>query len=245
MKVSMSAIAKQGQLCPNRLLSKLAFKDFEPLRSKLVEVDLPVKTVLHRRGQPIPWVYFPCDSTLSNIIYLTDGSGVEVGTVGNEGFSGVEILVGATLATETTVCQIRGSALRMDAQDFRNSLGEASPLRSLANCYCQGYLTQLSQSVACNRRHALEERFARWLLISHDRAHKKEFLLTQEFIADMLGAHRPSVSIAAAGFQKLGFIRYSRGRITVLDRAGLERAACECYAVVRDEYARLMGLHYG
>jgi hypothetical protein len=174
-----------------------------------------------------------------------DGYAVEVGTVGNKGFSGVELLAGATLATETCVCQIEGDSLRMRTSDFREAVKGPSPLRHFAECYLQGYLMQLSQSVACNRKHTLEARFARWMLITHDRVKGQEFYLTQEYLADMLGSQRPSVSMVAAGFQKEGVLQYSRGHVKILNRAKLEGEACECYANIRQQFKRVLGVPYG
>jgi len=128
---------------------------------------------------------------------------------------------------------------------LREAIKGISPLRHVAECYLQGYLAQLSQSVACNRKHSLEGRFARWMLVTHDRVKGQEFILTHEFLADMLGAQRPSVSVVAAGFQKDGVLQYSRGHVQILHRAKLEAQACECYAHVRQQFKRVLGVPYG
>ncbi|MET0963751.1 MAG: Crp/Fnr family transcriptional regulator [Noviherbaspirillum sp.] len=235
----------EARLYTNHLLDKLPDEHLAPLCLVLERVHTDVKYVVHERNGAIPHVYFPNTSALSNQILLADGSAVEVGTVGSEGFSGVELLAGATLATETCVCQIEGNSLRMKAGDFRDAVKDSSPLRHIAECYLQGYLAQLSQSVACNRKHSLEARFARWMLITHDRVQGQMFYLTHEYLADMLGSQRPSVSVVAAGFQKQGVLQYSRGHVKILDRAKLEAEACECYVNIRQQFKRVLGVPYG
>jgi hypothetical protein len=190
-------------------------------------------------------VYFPTTSALSNLVILVDRAAIGVGTVGNEGFSDVELLAGASVATETCVWQIEGHSIRMQACDFLQAVKGSSPLRHIPDCYLQGYLAQLSELAVCNRKHSLEARVARWMLVTHDRVQDNEFVLTHEFLADMLGAQRPSVSVVAAGFHKTGVLRYSRGHVRILDRARLEAQACECYAYVRQEYQRVLGIPYG
>lgn len=241
----MSVTLSEARLYSNHLLAKLSDKQLEPLCPMLERVHTNIRHVVHERNGTIPYVYFPATSALSNLIFLEDGSAVEVGTVGNEGFSGVELLAGATLATETCVCQIEGNSLRIQTSDFREAVRSSSPLRHVAECYLQGYLGQLSQSVACNRKHSLEARFARWMLITHDRVQGQEFFLTHEYLADMLGSQRPSVSVVASGFQREGVLQYSRGHVRILDRAKLETEACECYANVRQQFKRVLGVTYG
>jgi len=240
----MTITLSEARLSANHLLSRLLDEHLEPLCPLLEQVHTDVKHVVHERNSHIPYVYFPTTSALSNLIILIDGAAIEVGTVGNEGFSGVELLAGARVATETCVCQIEGHSIRMQACDFLKAVQGSSPLRHIADCYLQGYLAQLSQSVACNRKHSLEARFARWMLVTHDRVQGNEFLLTHEFLADMLGSQRPSVSLVAAGFQKTGVLRYSRGHVRILDRVQLEAQACECYAYVRQQYQRVLGIPY-
>jgi hypothetical protein len=235
----------QSSLRPNHLLAKLTDEHYQALCPQLEIVHLVLKQVLYERDQPISHVYFPCKSVLSCLIFMQSGAAIEVGTIGNEGFSGAELLVGATLATESMVCQIAGDSIRMKSEDFREAVKGASPLRHVAQCYMQGYLSQIFQSVACNRLHSTQARFARWMLVTHDRVQGNEFHLTQDFLADMLGVHRPSVSLVAAAFQKAGIIEYSRGNVKILNRAALEQASCECYATVRTQFKRLFGIAYG
>lgn len=241
----MSVTLSQAHECPNRLLAKLPDAQYQLLLPVLDLVQTTMREVLCRQGEPIQYVYFPCNGAQSCMVYMEDGSMVEVGTVGNESFTNVELLVRATHATETIVCQIEGPSLRMKVSDFREAVSGPTPLRHLCECSAQAYLAQVSQSVACNRLHSIEMRFARWLLVTHDRVHGDEFKLTQEFLAAMLGVHRPSVSLVAGMFQQAGIIKYSRGHMKIIDREKLEEAACECYAAVRAHYKRLLDLPRG
>ncbi|GAB3550023.1 Crp/Fnr family transcriptional regulator [Noviherbaspirillum agri] len=241
----MTVTLAQAQQCENRLLARLSDEQYQRLLPLFDLVQTKVKDVLCQQGRPFEYVYFPCNCAHSCTLLMEDGSMVEVGTIGNESHTNVEVLLGATHATETIVCQIAGRSLRMKVGDFREATSTLSPLRHLAECCAQGYLTQVSQSVACNRLHNVEMRFARWLLVTHDRVQDNEFNLTQEFIAAMLGVHRPSVSLVAGMFQQVGLIKYSRGHMKILDREKLEETACECYAAVRKQYQRLFGFPHG
>lgn len=241
----MSVTLVQAQQCQNHLLSRLPDDQYQQLLPFFELVPTNVKDVLCQQGQPFEYVYFPCDCAHSCTLCMEDGTMVEVGTIGNESHTNVEVLVGATHATETIVCQIAGHSLRMKVSDFREAISTLLPLRLLAECCAQGYLAQVSQSVACTRLHSVEMRFARWLLVTHDRVQGNEFNLTQEFLAAMLGVHRPSVSVVAGMFQHAGLIKYSRGHMRILNREKLEETACECYATVRDQYQRLLGMPRG
>jgi CRP-like cAMP-binding protein len=226
--------------CENRLLALLPPQEYESLLPHLERIPTPFGMVLFERDKPLEYAYFPCSGCHSILAVMENGAAVEVGTVGHEGMSSVDLLLGSTVATETTVCQIPGESLRMPAARFLEAIAGESALRRTGMRYLQAYLTQVSQSVACNRLHTVEERFARWVLMSHDRVQQRDFQLTQEYLADMLGVHRPSVSLVARNFQQAGLIKYSRGTITILDRNGLEEACCECYGVTRRQYERLL-----
>jgi CRP-like cAMP-binding protein len=241
----MSITLAQGRQSRNHLLGKLTDEQLRPLLPLFDLVEKKVKDVLVRQGDPIEYVYFPSSGAYSCIVYTEDGSGVEVGTIGNEGFTNVEMLFDAILATETVVCQISGTSLRMSANDFRAVITDARAFNNLLKCSGQAYLAQVSQSVACNRLHSTDIRFARWLLVTHDRVQGDEFEITQEFLAAMLGVHRPSVSVVAGLFQQAGIIQYTRGRMKILNRAKLEESACECYAVVCSQFERLLGVQHG
>lgn len=227
--------------CRNTLLSHLSADAYAALSPLLEPVALACKQVIAERGQPIAYVYFPCTCILSVLTYMENGSAIEVGTIGKEGFFGIDILTGGSAALEHTVCQVAGECLRMAVADFRKEITEDTPLRRIAQHYLQAYLSLLSQSVACNRLHTLEQRFARWVLMTRDRIDTDDFRLTQEFLAQMLGVRRPSISQIAAAFQQAGSIRYNRGDMTVLNRAQLEQASCECYGFVARRFERLLG----
>lgn len=239
----MPALLTPIRPCSNHLLSLLSEDEFQRISPLLQLVHTDFKEVLFKRDVSIEYVYFPCDSVFSVLTFMQNGTAVEVGTVGNEGFSGIELLIGAEAAIDTTICQVAGHSLRMRAADFKEAIHGDTSLRRLADRFLQVFLSQVSQSVACNRLHTIEERFSRWVLLTHDRVKGEHFHLTQEFLADMLGVHRPSVSLVAGAFQQAGLIKYTRGNLTILNRKGLEDASCECYAVVRKRLAQLLGLN--
>jgi CRP-like cAMP-binding protein len=170
---------------------------------------------------------------------MSDGSGVEAGTVGREGLVGLSTAFDSTRMIERWISQVPGRVARMSVLDFRRHIDADETLRILLQRYTLSFMAALSQSVACNRLHVLVERCARWLLLTHDRVGRDEFMLTQEFMAFMLGVRRPGVSVAAAALQQAGFISYARGHVRILDRAGLESASCECYEIQTREYERL------
>lgn len=228
--------------CSNFLLSRLPANEYQALKEHLEWIPTPLQFVFYRRDQPIDYVYFPLSGEHSVLAIMEDGSSVEVGTIGNEGFSTIEILTGSELALETVVCQIPGETLKMPRARFMEAIESQKTLRHLAYRYLQAYLAQVSQSVACNRLHTTEERFAKWMLMNHDRVPGDEIQITQEYLAAMLGVHRPSVSLIARNFQRLGLIKYSRGVVTVLDRGGIEEASCECYAAVKKQFERALGI---
>lgn len=229
----------------NRLLDKIPDHELAPVLPFFDLVETRVQEVSTHQGEPIRHIYFPCTSAHSCILYMEGGNGVEVGTIGNEGFTCVEALFDARIALETVVCQIGGLSLRIAIENFRDLLGKSGRLARLLHCSGQAYLSQVSQSVACNRLHSIDMRFARWMLITHDRVQGDDFTMTQEFLAAMLGVHRPSVSTVAGIFQQAGMIKYSRGHVKILDREKLEEASCECYQVVRANFERLLGVARG
>jgi CRP-like cAMP-binding protein len=227
--------------CSNLLLSRLPAAEYEALKPHLERIPTPAKSVFYHRDDRIDYVYFPLSGEHSVLAVMRNGAAVEVGTVGNEGMSTIDVLTGATRALETVICQISGESLRLPVARFKEAIAGDTALRRLAYRYLQAYLSQVSQAVACNRLHTNEERFAKWMLMNHDRVPGDDIHITQEFLADMLGVHRPMVSVLARSSQKLGLIRYRRGVFTVVDRAGLEEAACECYAAVQRQFERVLG----
>ena len=229
----------------NRLLAALPHRELDSLRPHLQRVVTEARTLLWEPNQPITVVYFPVTSVNSVIALDHEGGEIEVGTVGNEGFVGLPVFLGAATATGRAFTQISGEAERMDAAIFARTVDSLPTLRRALQRYTQGFLTQVSQSVACNQLHSLEQRLARWLLSCADRVGESRFPLTQEFMAQMLGVRRATVSEAAQALQERGLIRYSRGTIEILDRTGLTDVACPCYRIVRDEFDKLLGVPAG
>lgn len=241
----MLSIPQSSRKCKNIVLSLLPEQEYQSLLPHLEIIETPLHFVLFERDKPIKYAYFPLIGEHSILATMEDGAAVEVGTVGHEGFSTVDLVMGSDVATETTVCQIPGIALRMPSDVFKKMATGDTALHRIALRYLNAYLSQVSQSVACNRLHAIEQRLARWMLMSHDRMHNDEFQITQEYIATMLGVHRPSVSLAAAALQRAGLLEYKRGTIKILNREGLEEAACECYTVVKKNFERILGMGMG
>ncbi len=231
--------------CPNHLLGLLPAGEKASLLAQMERVETPFGMRICDQDQRLDWAWFPCSGEHSIIKLMADGSQVETGTVGREGMSPVELLMGGELALQTIDCQIPGESLRMSAPAFREALRTMPGLQRICQRYQQAYLSLVSQSVACNRLHNLEQRLARWVLMSADRVGQPEFQLTQYYLATMLGVQRPSVSLAAQALQQRGLIRYSRGQMQVLDRPGLEQASCECYHLVRERYRSLLGVDIG
>ncbi len=226
-------------------LRALPAASYALLASELEVVHLPVKVVLWEPDAPIRSVYFPLTCVMSIIVPLKGDLAVEAGTVGREGFLGVPVLLGAESSSTRAIVQVPGSASRLPASVFRHALAENKPLRDFCLRYAQALLEQTAQSVACNGRHDLSERCARWLLMTQDRVSGNEFPLTQQFLAIMLGVRRATVTVAAGMLQSAGLIQYRRGHVTILDRPGLEEAACECYDTVRRKFERLVGASTG
>jgi CRP-like cAMP-binding protein len=215
--------------------------EFSHLEGVLQRVTLDTGYVLAEPGQHFTHILFPESAIISIVNYMADGSGVEVGTVGNEGMAGLPAYLEAEASEGRTFCQLAGVALRAPVATVIQAAHDSDGLRRLLNRYTQAYMTQVSQSAACNRLHSIEQRCARWLLMTHDRMGGGEvILLKQEFLALMLGVRRAGVTLAAGALQDAGLIRYRRGSIRVLDREGLEAASCECYAIVRRQFDRLL-----
>jgi CRP-like cAMP-binding protein len=232
------AIIPQG----NRLLDSLSPAEKADMAPHLELERLELKYLLFEQGKRIDTVYFPTTAVASLLNLVENTSGVEIATIGNEGLVGLSLSWGIDTFNprEFVQCQVPGDALVMDAQTFANKASEGGELTWLVHRYTQAFVTQISQQVACNGLHSIEERCARWMLLTHDRVGSDEFPLTQEFLAQMLGVRRPSVTLVAGILQQAGFIRFRRGRITVTDRRGLEGAACDCYQVLREVFDRLV-----
>jgi CRP-like cAMP-binding protein len=227
----------------NRLLDLLPDGERVRLEDATERIPLVAHEMLHPPGTPMRHVYFPLWGVVSLMTPLQNGEAIETATIGSEGMVGIHaFLGGGTIGNAQAMSQVRGEALRMNADHFRAEVAGDGKLRPLMFAYTQALITQISQGVACNAAHNIHERCARWLLETHDRAGADRFELTQEFLADMLGVRRPSVTVAARTLQNAGIIAYRRGEITVLDRRALEEASCECYQVIEDEYRRLVTL---
>jgi CRP-like cAMP-binding protein len=228
----------------NRLIAALAVlapSDAAWVATQIEPVELDIGQLIASAGQPVRHVYFPETAVFSIISRMADGMAVEVGTVGNEGMAGVGVFLGADASVNETVAQISGTAGRIESARFVDGAATRPELRRLLNRYTEAYLTQVAQTAACNRLHGIEARCARWLLMTHDRVGEAErFPLTQEYLAIMLGVRRGGVSLAAGTLRDAGLIQYSRGAIRVVDRAGLETVACECYGIVRRHFDRLL-----
>jgi CRP-like cAMP-binding protein len=225
----------------NRLLAALPADVYERLRAAMTPVELRHAQSIYELDEPITQVYFPLTALVSLMIVLEDGKQVEMAAVGREGMAGLPVVLGSDSDGHVAMTQIPGRALRLDRETLRVVLAVAPELRAILGRYALVLLTQAGQAAACNGLHALAERAARWLLEAHDRVGSARFLLTQDFLASMLGVRRPSVTLAAGMLQQAGLITYHRGQVTILDRIGLEAASFECYAAIRRETDRLLG----
>jgi CRP-like cAMP-binding protein len=225
----------------NRILAVLPAGEWASVAPRLERVALHRGDVLFGVDRPIEYVYFPETAVGSLVSILTDGSAVETATIGNEGMVGMPILFGAGQMSAQCFTQVPGDAMRMSAADFESAAAQNPTLRRQLLLYAQVVFTQATQASACNRKHSIEERCARWLLMTHDRVLGDQFDLTQLFLSQMLGVRRATVTVAMGILQRAGLIDYRRGRISVLDRERLEAASCACYAIIRAEFNRLLG----
>jgi CRP-like cAMP-binding protein len=226
---------------PNRLITALPTADRRRLLEALHPVSLTVGQPLYEPRAPIELVYFPLSGVHSIVRGSADGGMVEIAAVGNEGMVGIAVFLGGTSTPDEAFCQVPGDLLQMRAARFRKEVHRSLALRRIMFRYTQAFIHQIAQHAACNGLHSIVERCAGWLLMTHDRVDADEFALTQESLAQMLGVRRATVTTAAGMLQEAGFIRYTRGRITIVDRRKLEHASCDCYRLIRREYRRLLG----
>jgi CRP-like cAMP-binding protein len=237
-------LSKENREWKNRLLAAVADEDWEQLEQHLTPVDLPLGQMLFDKGHAFDRVYFPEAGVISTVAPFTDSQSAEMATTGREGVCSVSAVLGADQAYSRHIVQVPGMALTMDIHAFRQAQQRLPQFARLLLSYARAFMAQVLQSVACNAVHSVEERCARWLLMCRDRSEGERFLLTQEFLAEMLGVSRASVNVVARTLQSAGLIRYSRGGITIVDPEGLEDSACECYRSVRDLYDQTLPMSF-
>jgi CRP-like cAMP-binding protein len=240
------AIADQPIPTPrNRLLAALPAAELARLWPRLKRVELEFRKTLYAPEEPIGGVYFPETGYISRLAPMDDGDSAEVGLVGPEGMTGMSLLLGADRENFEMLVQVPGTAMRMDAAAFGTALDDIPSLRPLLHRYVLAHFEQVARTGACNGRHDINQRLARWLLMAHDRVEDDEFPMTHEFMGMMLGVRRAGVTVAAGALQKAGLIRYLKGRMVVTDRPGLEAATCECYGMARRAHDSLFGSSTG
>ena len=224
----------------NHLLAALPDPEWQRWQPLLEHVDLPLGHVMYESGRALGHVYFPTTAIVSLLYVMEDGASAEIAVVGNEGVVGISLFMGGESTPSRAVVQSAGEGWRLRAPAVKEEFERPGPVMHLLLRYTQALITQMAQTAVCNRHHTLDQQLCRWLLLSLDRLQDSELVMTQELIANMLGVRREGVTEAALQLQKQGLISYARGHITVLDRPGLEARTCECYAVVKKEYDRLL-----
>lgn len=224
----------------NHLLASLPAAEWGRLSPQLEAVELPLGKVLYESGATMGHVYFPTTAIVSLLYVMEDGASAEIAVVGNEGVVGIALFMGGETTPSRAVVQSAGLGYRLRAAVIKDEFNRSGPVMHLLLRYTQALITQMAQTAVCNRHHSLDQQLCRWLLLSLDRLQGSELMMTQELIANMLGVRREGVTEAALKLARMGLIRYARGHITVLDRAALEARVCECYAVVKKEYDRLL-----
>jgi CRP-like cAMP-binding protein len=223
----------------NQLLAALPDAEWQRWLPQLESVDLPLGLVVYESGSTLSHVYFPTTAIVSLLYVMENGASAEIAVVGNEGVVGISLFMGGESTPSRGVVQSAGRGFRLSSEAIKEEFKRAPVLHLLLR-YTQALITQMAQTAVCNRHHSLDQQLCRWLLLSLDRLQGNELVMTQELIANMLGVRREGVTESALKLQSLGLIRYARGRITVIDRPGLEKRTCECYAVVKKEYDRLL-----
>lgn len=226
----------------NHLLAALPEAEWARWASQLEVVDMPLGAVLYEPGSRLAHVYFPTTSIVSLLYVMEDGASAEIAVVGNEGIVGISLFMGGESTPSRALVQSAGQGYRLKAEVMLQEFNRAGPVLHLLLRYTQALITQMAQTAVCNRHHSLDQQLCRWLLLSLDRLHTQDLVMTQELIANMLGVRREGVTEAAGQLQRDGLIQYRRGHITVIDRVKLEQRTCECYAVVKKEYDRLLPL---
>jgi CRP-like cAMP-binding protein len=233
-------MSRYADLKRNRLLASLPPEEWKRWAPSLERVDMPLGHVLYESGVALNYVYFPLTAIVSLLYVMENGASAEIAVVGNEGIVGVSLFMGGESTPSRAVIKSAGTGCKLKASLMKSEFDKAGPVLHLLLRYTQALITQMAQTAVCNRHHSLDQQLCRWLLLSLDRLQGPELIMTQELIANMLGVRREGVTEGALKLQKAGLIMYARGHITVLDRQGLEARTCECYAVVRREYDRLL-----
>jgi CRP-like cAMP-binding protein len=223
----------------NQLLTILPREEYQRLLPNLQHLDFSLGEVLYESSERMNYVYFPTTAVVSLLYTMADGSTAEMGLVGSDGVVGVALFLGGETTPNRAVVQVAGHALKMKAKVLQEEFARGGPFQVALLRYTQALITQISQTAVCNRLHTVEQRLCRWLLLSQDRVRSDELRMTQEFISNMLGGRRESVTVAAGRLQDAGLIQYARGNIKILDRLGLESNVCECYSIVKRETERL------
>lgn len=234
-----------SQDCYSMLLDMLPRKDLLEVSALMSVCEVRQREVIAVRNHPIEYVYFPYDAVFASVLELQEGQMPEIAVVGSEGVAPIHALFGAETPSETIICKVDGTCLRMGLHDFRHEVGHNPRFRYILQLYAQAYQSQLHQRVACSRLHTLEQRYASGMLATMDRAGPRPLPLTQDFLALLLGVRRPGVSLVAQQFLTSGAIEYSRGKMHILDRGLLEQHACECYLHIRGEYEKILGAQVG
>jgi CRP-like cAMP-binding protein len=237
----MTVIARPNGRVENRLLASLPADEYARLLPRWQQVSFSLGEVVYEFGGHLDYVFFPTNSIVSLLYTMENGTSAEMGLTGNDGVVGIALFMGGGTMPNRAVVQSAGGALRMKAKVLQDEFAMGGKFQQLLLRYTQALITQISQTAVCNRLHSVEQQLCRWLLLSHDRVKADELIMTQELIADMLGVRREGVTVAAGRLQDSGAISYVRGHIKILNRQKLEETVCECYGVVRDEFARLLG----
>jgi CRP-like cAMP-binding protein len=225
----------------NHLLSELPEDSFERILPHLQAVKLPLGKVLYESGDMLDYVYFPTTAIVSLLYVMENGSTAEIGVVGNDGILGIALFMGGNTTPNRAIIQSAGIGYKMKAKDLMDEFTRGGKFHDMLLRYTQALITQISQTAVCNRLHSVEEQLCRWLLLSHDRLESDKLVMTHDLISNMLGVRREGITMAARKLVKRNLINNVRGTMTIIDRAGLEQACCECYEVVNTEYNRLLG----
>ena len=237
----MSVVKHTDDALMNHLLAALPPDEFSRLKPNLEPVSLSLGEVIYESGEQLEHIYFPTTAIISLLYIMENGATAEIGMAGNDGLVGIALYMGGSTTPSRAVVQSAGNAFRMQSKALNHEFSRGGVFQKILLRYTQSLMTQISQTAVCNRLHSVEKQLCRWLLINHDLLRTNKLIMTHDLIANMLGVRREGVSIAAGHLQKKGLIKYVRGTITMLDRDALEKTACECYRVVKDEYDRLLG----